>query len=152
MDNYQLIGEQLTALLEGEHKMIANLSNASALVNQLVSDLNWVGFYLYDPELDELYLGPFQGQVACMHIPLGKGVCGVAAKERKTLVVKDVTEFPGYIACDASAKSELVVPMVKENGELFGVFDLDAPVLDRFTPELVKALEEVAAIVVKTID
>lgn len=152
MENYHLISDQLNVLLTGEKNPITVLANASALVNQTVTNLNWVGFYLYDHEHDELYLGPFQGQVACMHIPLGHGVCGVAAKEVQPQVVPDVTQFPGYISCDAAAKSELVIPLTDKSGELFGVFDLDAPVKDRFDQQLVRTMKEVAQIISKVID
>lgn len=152
MESYQLIGEQLSALLTGEENTVTILANASALVNQTVTNLNWVGFYLYDRKQDELYLGPFQGQVACMHIPLGHGVCGVAAEKVQPQVVPDVTQFPGYISCDAAAKSELVIPLTDKSGELFGVFDLDAPIKDRFDQQLVRALKEVAQIISKVID
>lgn len=152
MANYNLLGTQLRALLQDEHHPIANLANASALVNQTVDNLNWVGFYLYDQKRTILDLGPFQGQVACMHIKLGQGVCGIAGQEQAVQVVADVTKFPGYISCDAAAQSELVIPLIKNNGELYGVFDLDAPVKGRFDKELVTALKQVAKIIMESID
>ncbi|MCU6707296.1 GAF domain-containing protein [Paenibacillus sp. J5C_2022] len=127
--NYELLLSQLRALLQGEDDRIANLSNASSLLNQFLDDTNWVGFYL--SKGDELVLGPFQGLPACVRIPYHKGVCGKAARERSTVRVADVHEFPGHIACDAASRSELVVPILL-NGELFGVLDIDSPSLNRF--------------------
>lgn len=123
-ENYQLLIKQLSALLEGETNSIANLSNASALLNQFLERTNWVGFYLM--EEGELVLGPFQGLPACVRIPLGKGVCGTAAEQMETVRVEDVHQFPGHIACDAASQSEIVIPLVKE-GKLFGVLDIDSP-------------------------
>lgn len=128
-ENYQLVLKQLKALLEGETNRIANLSNASALLNSFLEDVNWVGFYLLHDE--ELILGPFQGLPACVRIKVGKGVCGTAVSEQKTMRVEDVHQFPGHIACDAASRSEIVVPIVK-NGETIGVLDIDSPSTDRF--------------------
>jgi L-methionine (R)-S-oxide reductase len=128
-ENYQLVIKQLKALLDGETNQIANLSNASALLNQFMTEVNWVGFYLM--EEGNLVLGPFQGLPACVRIPLGKGVCGTSAEQRKTLRVEDVHAFPGHIACDAASQSEIVVPLLK-NGELLGVLDIDSPIKNRF--------------------
>ena len=152
MKNDQLLLSQLTSLLAGEPSPLAILANASALINQSVSQLNWAGFYLYDQANNELVLGPFQGQVACMHIKMGTGVCGIAAQTQTTQVVADVIQYPGYISCDAAARSELVVPLVKSNGELYGVLDLNAPVLDRFDDQLVACMTAAAAIIMKAID
>ena len=116
--------EQLKALIQDEPNAIANLANASALLNLFMKDINWVGFYLYDGK--ELVLGPFQGLPACIRIPLNRGVCGTAASERRTLLVDDVHAFPGHIACDAASNSEIVIPIIK-NGELYGVLDIDSP-------------------------
>lgn len=127
--NYESVIRQLQALLDGEEDRIANLSNASALLNQFLDDINWVGFYLYKDE--ELVLGPFQGLPACVRIPLSRGVCGKAARERATVRVPNVHEFPGHIACDAASQSEIVVPII-QNGELIGVLDIDSPKLERF--------------------
>lgn len=138
-EQYELVMKQLRSLLEGEPNRIANLSNASALLNVFFDRINWVGFYLL--EQDELVLGPFQGLPACVRIPIGKGVCGTAAKELKTIRVPDVHQFPGHIACDAASRSEIVVPMIK-NGELLGVLDIDSPELDRFDEEDEKYLEQ----------
>jgi L-methionine (R)-S-oxide reductase len=127
--NYELVSKQLKALIEDESNRIANLSNAAALLNQFLDRINWVGFYLY--EEDQLILGPFQGLPACVRIPLGKGVCGTAASEQKTIRVADVHQFPGHIACDAASQSEIVVPMIK-NSQLIGVLDIDSPEKNRF--------------------
>jgi L-methionine (R)-S-oxide reductase len=147
-ENYQLAIRQLESLLEGETNRIANLANASALLNILLDNINWVGFYLY--ENDELVLGPFQGLPACMHIPLGKGVCGTAAEKRESIRVENVNEFPGHIACDAASQSEIVIPMVK-NGELLGVLDIDSPDLGRFDEIDQQYLEQFVAALVRTL-
>lgn len=128
---YDLLCKQLSALLEGETNATANLANASALLNQFLDRVNWVGFYTFEEETNQLVLGPFQGLPACVRIPLGKGVCGTSAQNQETLVVKDVHEFPGHIACDAASQSEIVVPLVK-NGKLLGVLDIDSPEKERF--------------------
>ncbi|KZR59318.1 GAF domain-containing protein [Pseudobacillus badius] len=128
-DNYQLVIKQLRALLEGERNRVANLSNASALLNQFLERINWVGFYLAEGE--ELVLGPFQGLPACVRIPFGKGVCGTAASEKKIQRIADVHAFPGHIACDAASQSEIVLPLLKD-GHLIGVLDIDSPEKDRF--------------------
>lgn len=120
---YDLLLSQLTALLEGETNVLANLANASALLRQALPNTVFAGFYLFDGA--ELILGPFQGGVSCVHIALGKGVCGEAAERRETLIVEDVTRHTNYIACDSAAMSEIVVPLVKE-GRLLGVLDLDS--------------------------
>ncbi|WP_219837302.1 GAF domain-containing protein [Paenibacillus sp. R14(2021)] len=127
--NYELVIRQLQALLEGESDRIANLSNASALLNQFLDRINWVGFYVLRD--GELVLGPFQGLPACVRIPLSKGVCGKAASDLATVRVANVHEFPGHIACDAASQSEIVIPIIK-NGELLGVLDIDSPELERF--------------------
>lgn len=121
--NYQLLLSQLEALLEGETNVLSNLSNASALLNQALPNSVFTGFYLFDGQ--ELLLGPFQGGVSCIHIALGRGVCGEAAEKQETLIVADVTKHANYIACDSAARSEIVVPMVK-HGQLLGVLDLDS--------------------------
>lgn len=130
-ESYALLIKQLRALLEGETNIIANLANASALLNQFLPNVNWVGFYEYEELSDQLVLGPFQGLPACVRIPMGKGVCGTAAKKQETIVVEDVHQFPGHIACDAASQSEIVVPIVKD-GHLFGVLDIDSPEKNRF--------------------
>ncbi|KIL48312.1 hypothetical protein KP77_23530 [Jeotgalibacillus alimentarius] len=143
---YNMLHKQLRALLEGEPNQIANLSNASALLNQFLGNTNWVGFYVMED--GELVLGPFQGLPACVRIPLGKGVCGTAAEENRTLRVEDVHTFPGHIACDAASQSEIVVPLEK-NGEVIGVLDIDSPVKNRFDEEDQNGLEEFAKILVE---
>jgi L-methionine (R)-S-oxide reductase len=129
-EQYQLVEKQLRALLEGEHNAIANLSNASALLNQFLENINWVGFYLVED--NELVLGPFQGLPACVRIPFGKGVCGTAALNKETIRVEDVHQFPGHIACDAASQSEIVIPLLKADGTLIGVLDIDSPEKNRF--------------------
>lgn len=120
---YEMLLKQQAALLEGETNLIANLANSSALLNQTLPETVFAGYYLYqDNELD---LGPFQGNVSCMHIPMGKGVCGEAAAEQATVIVTDVTKHQNYIACDSTARSEIVVPMLKDT-RLIGVLDLDS--------------------------
>jgi len=136
--DYELLIKQLKALLEGETNQVANLANASALLNQFLTETNWVGFYLNDQ--NELVLGPFQGLPACVRIPFGRGVCGTAAQTQKTQLVADVHQFPGHIACDAASRSEIVVPMVKE-GNVIGVLDIDSPITDRFDETDKKYLE-----------
>jgi len=126
---YQELRSQLTSLLEGEPDAIANAANTAALLYNSMPDVNWVGFYFL--KSNELVLGPFQGKPACVRIPLGKGVCGTAAERRQSIVVPDVNDFPGHIACDSASRSELVVPLVK-HGALLGVLDLDSPLLGRF--------------------
>lgn len=140
-EKYERLIGQLRALLEGERDPIANLANASALLNQFLNDINWVGFYLYDGE--ELVLGPFQGLPACVRIPLSRGVCGAAAREQATKRVDDVHAFPGHIACDAASRSEIVVPIVKD-GTLIGVLDIDSPSLARFDEADQQGLEAFA--------
>lgn len=142
-DRYASALEQLRALTAGECSDIANLANASALLNITVERINWVGFYLFDRI--ELVLGPFQGLPACIRIPLGKGVCGTAALERRTIVVPDVHAFPGHIACDSASQSEIVIPLFR-GGNLFGVLDVDSPELNRFS-KVEKEFFETAALI-----
>lgn len=129
--DYELVIQQLEALLEGEKNHVANLANATALLQQFLNDINWVGFYLWDEEVNELILGPFQGLPACIRIPYGKGVCGTAAEQLSTQLVPDVNQFPGHIACDSASRSEIVIPLVVQN-KLYGVLDIDSPSFDRF--------------------
>ncbi|MFU1796169.1 GAF domain-containing protein [Paenibacillus azoreducens] len=147
-EQFAAVLEQLKALIHDEPSSIANLANASALLNSFLPDINWVGFYLYDGQ--ELVLGPFQGLPACIRIPLNRGVCGTAAGERRTIVVDDVHEFPGHIACDAASNSEIVVPLIK-NEELFGVLDIDSPLKGRFDHKERQFLEQFAAIISKSL-
>ncbi len=129
--NYQLCLKQVEAMTKDEPNLIANLSNVSALLNQALTNINWVGFYLYEETSKQLVLGPFQGLPACIRIPLGKGVCGTAALSNAIQRIDDVHAFPGHIACDAASKSEIVLPLSK-NGQLIGVLDIDSPHLARF--------------------
>jgi len=135
---YETLSKQLSALLEGEPDTIANLGNASALLNQFLDNINWVGFYLMKE--GELVLGPFQGLPACVRIAVGRGVCGTAVAERKTMRVDDVHAFPGHIACDAASNSEIVIPLIK-NDQVIGVLDIDSPNKSRFSLEDQQGLE-----------
>jgi GAF domain-containing protein len=137
---------QLRSLLEGERDFIANAANFSSLLYHSLPDLNWVGFYLQKG--DELVLGPFQGQPACVRIAIGKGVCGTAAEQRQTILVDNVHEFPGHIACDSASNSEIVVPLIL-NEQLIGVLDLDSPSFARFDDEDARGLNELAEIFVR---
>ncbi|PAW39256.1 GAF domain-containing protein [Bacillus cereus] len=129
VQQYETVIKQLDALLTGESNVVANLSNASALLNQFLDRVNWVGFYV--TEGNQLVLGPFQGMPACVRIPFGRGVCGVAAETKTTQLIADVHQFPGHIACDSASNSEIVVPIVKE-GAVIGVLDIDSPEKNRF--------------------
>jgi len=131
LEGYAMLAAQVEALLAGERNLVANAAQLAAFIFQEVPDLNWAGFYFVEGE-DQLLLGPFQGRVACMRIPFSKGVCGAAARERRTQRVEDVHAFPGHIACDAASRSELVVPLVRD-GRLIGVLDLDSPHPARFS-------------------
>ena len=140
---YQTVNEQLSYLLEGEPNVLANLSNASSLLKTSFPNTVFAGFYLFDG--NELILGPFQGGVSCVRIALGKGVCGESAASRQTVIVGDVKTYPNYISCDSSARSEIVVPMVKE-GRLLGVLDLDSSLVDDYDEMDQKYLEEFVSI------
>jgi len=129
---YREVHAQLAGLFSGEPNGLANAANMCALLYQMLPDVNWVGFYFLQG--GELVLGPFQGKVACVRIAMGRGVCGTAAERREILVVPDVNEFPGHIACDAASRSEIVLPLV-QHGRLLGVLDLDSPELARFDGE-----------------
>lgn len=142
-EQYAQLLQQAQGLLHGEPDRIANAANLSALVYHALPALNWVGFYFHDG--NELVVGPFQGQPACVRIALGRGVCGTAAVTRQTQRIADVDAFPGHIPCDAASRSELVVPLFK--GEtLIGVFDLDSPELDRFDAQDQSGLEAIAQV------
>ena len=146
---------QLRAMLAGERDWLANTANTAALLFATLPDLNWAGFYLLRPgNAHEMVLGPFQGKPACVRIPVGRGVCGTAAKARASVVVPDVREFPDHIACDSASRSELVMPMLAADGRLLGVLDLDSPTPNRFDDEdrvgcekLVRALLEATSFV-----
>jgi GAF domain-containing protein len=142
-ETYAELAAQLRALVEGEEDFIANAANFSSLLFHTRPDLNWAGFYLLKG--GGLVLGPFQGRPACVRIALGSGVCGTAAAARKTVVVENVHEFPGHIACDSASNSEVVVPLLK-GGELLGVLDLDSPSVGRFDAEDARGLEELVRV------
>jgi L-methionine (R)-S-oxide reductase len=145
---YASLVAQTGALLAGERDLIANLANTAALLYHSLPDLNWAGFYLL--KSGELVVGPFQGKPACVRIALGKGVCGTAAARRATIVVENVHEFGGHIACDSASNSEIVVPMVRGK-ELLGVLDLDSPKFARFDRDDQAGLEQIVAEVLKAI-
>jgi GAF domain-containing protein len=146
-DTYREIGAQLSGLFAEERNGLANAANMCALLYQMLPDVNWAGFYFLQG--GELVLGPFQGKVACVRIELGRGVCGTAAQRREILVVPDVHEFPGHIACDAASRSEIVVPLV-QNGRLLGVLDLDSPKPARFDHEDREGLKAAAELLLKS--
>ena len=145
---YSRLAEQLRSLLEGERNFIANAANLSSLLYHSLPDLNWAGFYLLRGV--ELVLGPFQGRPACVRIAMGKGVCGTAAEQRQTILVDNVKEFPGHIACDSASNSEIVVPLIKHE-RLIGVLDLDSPSFARFDDDDAKGLNELAEIFLESI-
>lgn len=147
-EQYAQLTAQARALLQGERDRVANAANLSALLNQSLPQLNWVGFYFYDGQ--ELVVGPFQGLPACVRIPLDKGVCGAAATTRQTQRVADVHAFPGHIACDAASRSEIVVPLVRGD-RLVGVLDLDSPLPDRFDSDDQAGLEALAQVYLETL-
>ena len=138
---YRALGRQVDALLDGERDPIANAANISALLFQLMPDLNWAGFYFMRD--GELVLGPFQGKPACVRIAVGKGVCGTAVAECQSIVVEDVDAFPGHIACDSASRSELVVPL-RRGDKVIGVIDLDSPTPGRFDSDDGAGIEGVA--------
>ena len=138
---YERLAAQAEALVSGEKDLIANMANISALLFNHLEKVNWAGFYLYKE--DQLVLGPFQGQPACIRIPMNQGVCGTAAADKSTLVVEDVHAFDGHIACDAASNSEIVIPLVV-NDQLIGVLDIDSPEFGRFTDVDKAGLEKIA--------
>lgn len=135
---------QAKALIEDEPEFVPNMANLSALLNLTLKDINWVGFYTVQPD-GNLLLGPFQGKPACIHIQNGRGVCGTALMNKKTLRVDDVHAFPGHIACDSASRAEIVVPVMK-NGKVYAVLDVDSPFENRFTEDDEALLEKVAAL------
>jgi len=147
--NAELIVKQAEALIAGERSWVCNAANLAALIYWSLEKISWAGFYIFDGT--ELVLGPFQGKPACTRIPLGKGVCGKAAEQRRTLIVPDVNEFEGHIACDPASRSEVVVPLVAK-GKLFGVLDLDSAHVDRFDAATARLCEEIAAIFVRSLE
>ncbi|MBD8491421.1 GAF domain-containing protein [Pseudomonas syringae] len=149
LQGYDLLAAQLQSLLADERDFIANAAQFSAFLYSQLDDLNWAGFYLNRNQ--ELVLGPFQGQIACVRIPFGRGVCGAAAQSLQTQRVEDVHAFAGHIACDSASNSELVVPLIKE-GRLIGVLDLDSPSLGRFSEQDQYGIEQLAAIFLQASD
>jgi GAF domain-containing protein len=143
-EHYDDLVRQARGLLAGERDLIANAANFSALIYHSLPQLNWAGFYLYDGT--ELVVGPFQGKPACIRIALGRGVCGTAAQTRETQLVRDVNAFDGHIACDSASQSEIVVPLVKPDGSLLGVWDVDSPVTDRFDDDDRAGMEALCAV------
>ncbi len=146
--NYTLLAQQLSALIEGIPYEVANLANASALLWQELPDINWVGFYKMTD--GALVLGPFQGKPACIRIPAGRGVCGTAVAQDQTQLVYNVHDFPGHIACDCASNSEIVIPL-HVKGQIWGVLDIDSPNVGRFTREDQAGLEQVAAIIERSL-
>lgn len=142
-EHYADLAEQARGLLAGERDFIANAANFGALVFHSLPDLNWAGFYLFDG--NELVVGPFQGKPACIRIALGRGVCGTAAQTRATQLVADVNAFDGHIACDAASQSEIVVPLIRPDGSLLGVWDVDSPLPNRFDQDDQAGMERLCA-------
>jgi len=140
-EQYKNLIPQLKSLLSDSDELITNLANCTAALKQSFDKISWVGFYLFNGK--ELYLGPFQGKVACTIIKIGKGVCGTAAESRETIIVPDVNKFPGHIFCDPDSKSEIVVPLIKKDGTLFGILDLDSYQYNSFNETDKKYLEEI---------
>jgi len=146
---YANLQSQARSLFESERDFIANAANLASLLYHSLPDLNWAGFYLR--KSDELVLGPFQGKPACVRIPIGQGVCGTAAEQRQTILVDNVHDFPGHIACDSASNSEVVVPLVKHE-RLLGVLDLDSPSLARFDDDDARGLNELVEIFIAMSD
>ncbi len=138
----KLLLSQVKSIVDPNIPLVSNLSNVSAILNQM-ENINWVGFYLV--KNDTLYLGPFQGDVACTIIPKGKGVCGTSFEKKESIIVPNVNEFKGHIACSSLSKSEIVVPIIKDS-EVVALIDIDAPIFDRFNKEDKELLEEVASV------
>lgn len=147
-EQYKLLVKQIISLLERNDNILSNLSNFTAALKQTFEKISWVGFYLFDG--NELYLGPFQGKVACTRIQLGKGVCGTSAEKRQTIIVPDVDKYPGHIVCDVESRSEIVVPIVKED-KLYGVLDVDSSQLNAFNETDKIYLEEMINYLVSNI-
>ena len=148
-DRYASIARRLQSLLEGERDFLANTANTAALIYEYAGDLNWAGFYFRQG--DELVLGPFQGRVACVRIPMGQGVCGTAARRGESLVVDNVHQFEGHIACDAASNAELVVPLFDEQA-VVGVLDLDSTVIGRFDDEDRAGVEQLVSVYLQSTD
>jgi GAF domain-containing protein len=148
-EHYDDLLRQARGLLAGERDLIANAANFSALVYHSLPDINWAGFYLYDG--NELVVGPFQGKPACIRIALGRGVCGTAAQTRETQLVADVNAFDGHIACDAASQSEIVVPLVRPDGRLLGVWDVDSPHTRRFDEDDRAGMQALCAVFIENL-
>jgi len=146
MKNYEEFIKNAKYYLDENLRNVTNLANLSAYIFSSLEDINWVGFYLL--EENELYLGPFQGKPACSSIQMGKGVCGTSASKRESIIVKNVHEFTGHIACDSDSESEIVIPVITKSGQLFGVLDIDSPIQDRFDEEIKIALENIVSFLV----
>lgn len=146
MIDYRLLKEQMDTLTGTQSRPVPNLANASALLWQILPDLNWAGFYLMED--GALYLGPFQGKTACIRIPLGQGVCGTAAQKDQVLRVYDVHEFEGHIACDSASNSEIVLP-IHDGDDVIGVLDIDSPLVGRFSEEDEEGLKEIVRVLEK---
>ncbi len=144
---YSLLYRQAVSLTEGEQDAVANMANISALLMEALPDINWAGFYRF--KNGELVLGPFQGKTACVHIPLGKGVCGTAFVGNRTELVEDVLAFPGHIACDSASRSKIVIPLHDGGGMPIGVLDIDSPVKSRFDGTDRRGLEKIAGLLEK---
>lgn len=149
-NDYPLLAKQLESLLSGERNWLTNISQFAALVFNNLNQINWAGFYL---KVDDNYLklGAFQGQVACTTIKIGTGVCGTSVEQRESLLVKDVDQFKGHIVCDSRSRSELVCPVIVDN-ELWGVFDLDSPILSRFDKQDQQGVEELINVLIRSTD
>ncbi|HEV2679111.1 MAG TPA: GAF domain-containing protein [Rhodanobacter sp.] len=148
-EHYENLAQQARGLLADERDLIANAANFGALIYHSLPDLNWAGFYLYDGS--ELVVGPFQGKPACIRIALGRGVCGTAAQTRETQLVRDVNAFDGHIACDAASQSEIVVPLIKADGSLLGVWDVDSPTIDRFDDDDRAGMQALCAVFMEAV-
>ena len=149
---YRQLALQLGALLGEDRNVVTNMAQTSAFIFQMIPDLNWAGFYVTNPEKAEhLILGPYQGKVACVHIPFGRGVCGTAAETQQTQLVEDVNAFEGHIACDAASLSEVVVPLVV-NEDVKGVLDIDSPISNRFDQEDAQGFESLARVFLEKSD
>lgn len=146
--DYAELAQQLAGLLHGETDFTANAANTSALIFDALPDINWAGFYFLKG--GELVVGPFQGKPACVRIGLGRGVCGTAAAERRTIIVRNVAEFPGHIACDAASRSEVVVPLIAD-GRMVGVLDIDSPNLARFDEADARGLERLVEVFLQNV-
>ena len=148
-EHYDDLQQQARGLLVGERDLIANAANFSALIYHSLPELNWAGFYLYDGR--ELVVGPFQGKPACIRIAIGRGVCGTAAQTRETQLVRDVNAFDGHIACDAASQSEIVVPLIKADGSLLGVWDVDSQLINRFDDDDRAGMQALCAVFMQSV-